>query len=208
MKLSLKSDWSFAYFISYLAAITAVLLGIQLVVQVIMQSTTPIGMDMPVHYSVTETGQDRSVTLNGLVLLPDFKQEGTLIVKKIPDQPKIYLFLLAIFKHLQTGLYILGALLVWKIFGSIAEKKPFAKENYKRFFALGWTFITAEILAVSTSFYLNWLQGSGIINAGSYDFRVNIDSVSNFLIVGIIMIVLGYVFKEAYHLYQDQKLTV
>lgn len=205
MKVQLQNDWTLAHFISYIAAITAVLLGIQLLVQLIMFSH--VGMDFPVKYTTENSDQLSSVTIEGLIFIPDHQQEGRLIVKDVENRSGIHSFFLASLKIVESGMFIFCAFLVWQIFRSVARNQPFSSGNYKRLFTVGWIFVLAEFFALGRAFYIEWLTFDAFASKPFTLIRSTGD-ISNLLIIGIVIIVIGYVFKEGYRIYEEQKLTV
>ena len=205
MKIELHKDWTLAHFISYIAAITAVLLGIQLVIQIIM--FRPVGMDFPVKFTVEHSDQPGSITRDGFIFLPGHQQEGRLIVTEAENRPGIHSFLLAIIKIIETGMFILCAFLVWRIFRHVARNQPFSRGNYKRLYVIGWIFIFAEIFAFGRAMYIEWLAFDAFAH-DPYTLVRTTGDFSKLLIAGIVIIVIGYVFKEGHRIYEEQKLTV
>lgn len=205
MKVKLENDWTLAHFLSYIAAITAVLLGIQLIIQMMMFNH--VGMDFPVKYTVENSDQISSMTRDGYMFMPSHQQEGLLIISEVENKSGLHLFLLALFKILESGLFILCAYLVWQIFRSVARNQPFSMGNYKRLFIVGWIFVLAELFAIGRAFYLDWLTFDAFASDPFTLIRTTGD-LSNLLIIGIVIIVIGYVFKEGHRIYEEQKLTV
>ncbi len=205
MKVQLQNDWTLAHFISYIAAITAVLLGIQLIINIAILS--PVGMDFPVKYTVENTDQLSSVTRDGLMFIPDRQQEGRLIVKEVKKRSGIHSFFLVLLKIVKSSMFIFCAFLVWQIFRSVARNKPFSRGNYKRLFIVGWIFVLAELFALGRAFYLEWLTFDAFASDPFTLIRTTGD-LSNLMIIGIVIIVIGYVFKEGHRIYEEQKLTV
>lgn len=205
MKIQLQNDWTLAHFLSYIAAITAVLLGIQLLIQIIMLN--PVGMDFPVKYTIENSDQLSSVTRDGYMFMPDHQQEGRLIVREVENNSGFHSFLLVLFKIVESGMFILCAFLVWQIFRSVARDQPFSKGNYKRLFVVGWIFILAELFGLGRAFYIEWLTFDAFASEPFKLVRTTGD-LTNLLIIGIVIIVIGYVFKEGHRIYEEQKLTV
>jgi len=205
MKVQLQNDWSLAHFISYIAAITAVLLGIQFIIQLVMFSH--VGMDFPVKYTVKKSDQLGSITRDGLMFMPDYQQEGRLVVKEVENRSGIHSFFLVSFKIVESGMFIFCAFLIWQIFRSVARNQPFSRGNYKRLFIVGWIFVLAELFALGRAFYIEWLTFDAFASDPFTLIRTTGD-LSNLMIIGIVIIVIGYVFKEGHRIYEEQKLTV
>jgi len=205
MKVQLKNDWTLAHFISYIAAITAVLLGIQLIIQLVMFSH--VGMDFPVKFTVDNSDQPSSVTRDGLMFMADHQQEGRLIIKEVENRSGIHSFFLVSFKIVEGGMFIFCAFLIWQIFRSVARNKPFSRDNYKRLFIVGWIFVFAELFVLGRAFYIDWLTFDAFASDPFTLIRTTGD-LSNLMIIGIVIIVIGYVFKEGHRIYEEQKLTV
>lgn len=205
MKVQLQNDWTLAHFISYLAAITAILLGVQLLGQLIMFSR--VGVDFPVYYTVENSDQPGSVTIGGVMFRPDHVQEGRLIVKEAGNRSGIHFFVLVSLKVVEHGLFIFCAFLVWQIFRSVARNQPFSSGNYKRLFTVGWIFVLAEFYVLGRAFYIEWLTFDTFASE-SFNLIRSTFGLSTRLIIGIVIIVVGYVFKEGHRIYEEQKLTV
>lgn len=209
MKIQLQNDWTLAHFISYIAAITAVLLGIQLIIQIYLSFS--FGMEFPVKYSVEESNQIGTHLVNGeayrMTLVLDEQQEGRLLILEAENGSNIHSFFLIFLKIIESGMFIYCAFLVWQIFRAVARDQPFSKGNYKRLFIVGWIFIFAELIALGRAFYLEWLTFDAFSSEPFKLIRTT-DNFSIFLIAGIVIIVIGYVFKEGHRIYQEQQLTV
>lgn len=205
MKVQLQNDWTLAHFISYIAAITAVLLVIQLIIQIVVFSN--FGMEFPVKFSVENSEQQSTFVINGLTLIPDQQQEGRLLVLEVENRSDIHSFFLVSLKIVERGMFIFCAFLVWQIFRAVARNQPFSRGNYKRLFIIGWIFVLAEIIVLSRAFYLEWLTFDAFSSEPFKLIRTT-DNLSIFLIMGIVIIVISYVFKEGHRIYEEQKLTV
>jgi len=209
MKIQLQNDWTLAHFISYIAAITAVLIGIRLIFLIYLSSS--FGMEFPVKYSVENSNELGTHLIDGeayrMTLVLDQQQEGRLLILEAENGSNIHSFFLIFLKIIESGMFIYCAFLVWQIFRTVAKGKPFSKGNYKRLFIVGWIFIFAELITLGRAFYLEWLTFDAF---SSEPFRLirTTDNFSIFLIVGIVIIVIGYVFKEGHRIYQEQQLTV
>jgi hypothetical protein len=205
MKLDLKSDWTLAHFLSYIAGIFAVLLFIQLLTQLFIFNQ--VGMDFPVKYSVAETEQISSITKSGYMFLPKNEQNGLLIVMDVENRSGFHSFILAALKIIESATFIFCAFLVWRIFQSVANDDPFSKANYKRLFIVGWIFILADFFAFGRAYYIDWLAFDTFASESFKLIRTTGD-ISTLMIIGIVIIVIGYVFKEGHRIYEEQKLTV
>ncbi len=205
MNIKLQKDWTLAHFISYIAAMAAILLGVQLLIQLVMYNHA--GMEFPVKYSVESTERLGSITKDGIIFLPEHRQEGRLIISGTDDRAAIHSFFLFSFTIVHSGLFIFCAFLVWQLFRSVAANSPFSDRNYKRLFTIGWIFVIAELFGIGRAFYLDWLTFDAFASDPVTLIRSTGD-VSNFMILGIVIIVIGYVFKEGHRMYEEQKLTV
>ncbi|MDZ7718859.1 MAG: DUF2975 domain-containing protein [Balneolaceae bacterium] len=209
MKTKLQNDWTLAHFISYIAAITAVLLGIQLIIQIYLSSS--FGMEFPVKYSVENSNQLGTHLVNGetyrMTLVLDQQQEGRLLILEAENGSDIHSLFLIFLKIIESGMFIYCAFLVWQIFRAVARDQPFSESNYKRLFILGWIFILAELIALGRAFYVEWLTFDAF-SSEPFELIRTPDNFYISLFIGIMIIVIGYVFKEGHRIYQEQQLTV
>lgn len=209
MKTQLQNDWRLAHFISYIAVITAVLLGIRLIIQIYLSFS--FGMEFPVKYSVENSNQLGTHLVNGeayrMTLILEQQQEGRLLILEAENGSDIHSLFLIFLKIIESGMFIFCAFLVWQIFRAVARDQPFSRGNYKRLFIVGWIFVLAELIAIGRAFYLEWLTFDAFSSEPFKLIRTT-DNFSIFLIVGIMIIVIGYVFEEGHRIYQEQQLTV
>lgn len=205
MKLDLKNDWTLAHFLSYISGITAVLLIIQLLSQLFVFNE--VGMDFPVEYSIAGTEQLSSVTKNGYIFLPRNHHDGLIIIKEIENRSGFHTIFLAALKIIESAMFVFCAVLVSRIFQSVAKDEPFSIANYKSLFVVGWIFIFAELIALVRAYYIKWLSFDAFAEE-PFKLMLSTGRVTNLVIVGIVIIVIGYVFKEGHRIYEEQKLTV
>jgi len=204
MKFKLEKDWSLAHFLSYIAAIAAVLVLLNLITQILLFSTTELGVDFQVTYT---TGQADSITNSGITFMPESQQLGRVIISEITQYSDAHYYFLAFLKFMEKAVIIFSLFILWRFFRSVANDKPFEKINYRRLYAIGWIFVFAEIYTISKDHYIHWLTND-LLSTDSLRILPAAGSSFNFLIIGFVIIVLGYVFKEGHRIFEEQKLTV
>ena len=204
MEFKLERDWSLAHFLSYIAAIAAVLVLLNLITQILLFSTTELGVDFQVTYT---TGQSDSITNSDIMFMPESQQLGRVIISEITQYSDVHYYFLAFLKFMEKAVIIFSLFILWRFFRSVANDKPFEKINYRRLYAIGWIFIFAEIYTISKDHYIHWLTND-LLSTDSLRILPAAGSPFNFLIIGFVLIVLGYVFKEGHRIFEEQKLTV
>ena len=204
MEFKLERDWSLAHFLSYISALAAVLVLLNLITQILLFSTTELGVDFQVTYT---TGQSDSITNSDIMFMPESQQLGRVIISEITQYSDAHYYFLAFLKFMEKAVIIFGLFILWRFFRSVANDKPFEKINYRRLYAIGWIFIFAEIYTIGKDHYIHWLTND-LLSTDSLRILPAAGSPFNFLIIGFVLIVLGYVFKEGHRIFEEQKLTV
>lgn len=208
----LKSDWSLAHFLYYISRISAWLYIIMIVVQL----TTMVTMlndegpymallQTPVSATVENFSETTSFETNSVKGYLTDHVEGTanLMLKKSSVEPTAYLLIL--FDYLDYGALIFGLFIFSGIMKSVTEKEPFRQKNIRRLYIIG-------VMVMLTPFYFalkRWMITSLIKDGYLQGIEFNwIPKDTNLILAGILIIVLGYVFKEGAKLYEEQKLTI
>ncbi|MGK7369828.1 MAG: DUF2975 domain-containing protein, partial [Candidatus Halalkalibacterium sp. M3_1C_030] len=91
------------------------------------------------------------------------------------------------------------------IMKSVTEKEPFRQKNIRSLYIIG-----GMVLLAPFYFTLKQWMVTSLIK-GSYLQGIDLNwypNDSNLILAGVLIIVLGYVFKEGARMYEEQKLTV
>lgn len=208
----LKNDWSLAHFLYYISRISAwlyiLMIAVQLTTTVSMFNTEGPYMALlqsPVSMTIddfSETGSFESNSVKGHMMN---SVEGTanLMLKKSSIEPAAYLLIL--FNFVDYGALVFGLFLFSNIMKSVTEKEPFRPKNIRRLYVIGGMVMLAPLY-----FALQQWAVTSLIK-GSYlpgiTLHWNLED-TNLILAGILIIVLGYVFKEGARMYEEQKLTV
>lgn len=207
MKLKLKNDWTLAHFFQYVSIISAVLIGINLVVYFIMFVVTDSISTLPINIKPSEADQVEMISTEMANIYSSSSVEGTVYLYGSDSLPSFTMYSLWIAETLKWILFIVILILSWKIFQSIADNQPFSEKNYKRLFVIGWIFIVAELYGHARGHYLARLLNDAQIS-DSVQFLPSAGGLVNLFLVGMLIIVIGYVFKEGHRIFEEQKLTV
>lgn len=208
----LKNDWSLAHFLYYISRISAwlyiVTIAVQLTTTFTMFNSDDRYMALlqnPVSITVENFSESTSFETNSVKGHFAEQVEGTanLMLKKSSVEP--YAYLLLIFDYFDYGLLAFGLFLFSGIMKSVTEKEPFRQKNIRRLYTIG-------IIVMLAPFYFalkQWMVTSLI--KGSYLQGIELNwfpKDTNLILAGILIIVLGYVFKEGARMYEELKLTV
>ena len=207
MKLKLKKDWTLPHFFSYISIIVAVLIGINLVVQLLMFIITDSISELPINLKPSEAQQVEQINTETAIVYPSKVISGQLYLSSSESVPKGAIYTLWFAETAKWVLFIVILILSWKMFRAIAESQPFSEENYKRLFIIGWIFIAAELYGHVRGHYLARLLNDASIS-DSVQFISSAGGLVNLFLVGMLIIVIGYVFKEGHRIFEEQKLTV
>jgi hypothetical protein len=109
-------------------------------------------------------------------------------------------------KVFEAAIYFIALFYFAKVLKSVAEGRPFESGNSKFLYVIGWTLFTSSILNIVIGFAPMPILDE-ISVATSFEFTT-VRAISDYMLEGIFIIVLGYVFKEGSRIYEEQKLTV
>ena len=208
----LKNDWSLAHFLYYISQISAwlyiIMIAVQLTTTVIMFNSDGGYMAMlqsPVSFSIEDLSEKSTFETNSIKGYLVDRVDGTahLMLKKSSVEPAAYLLLLL--SYFDYGFLVFGLFLFSGIMKSVTEKEPFRETNIRRLYIIGSMVILAPFyFALKQWAVISLIEGSYLQGIEPYG---NL-SDTNLILAGILIIVLGYVFKEGARIYEEQKLTV
>lgn len=207
-----KNDWSLAHFLYYISRISAWLY----VVMIVVQLTTTVTMfnsndpymamiQSPVSFSIEELSESSSFETNSIKGYMIDRVDGTanLMLKKSSIEPAAYLLLLL--NYFDYGFLVFGLFLFSGIMKSVTEKEPFRKKNIRRLYIIGIMVILAPLYFALKQWAVTSLISGSYLQGIELSWNLN---DTNLILAGILIIVLGYVFKEGARIYEEQKLTV
>jgi len=209
--MKLKKDWSLAHFLYYLCWIGywAIILNIILKIFVTV-SFSQIGTyyidDLHVNLKVEHFDQYRDIELEDLsVMIPEVLEARVGISTSLSNNTGAFLFYLGLIL-IEQIIYFFILFLFSKMLKNVAEGRPFAEKNPTYLFAIGWILFLSSIANIGISFLPMPLLQEGFLSE-EYSFS-SLHFMRDYMLEGIFIIVLGYVFKEGARIYQEQKLTV
>jgi hypothetical protein len=110
-----------------------------------------------------------------------------------------------VFNLIDYGILVFGLFLFSGIMKSVTDKEPFRRANVRKLYIIGLMVMLAPLYFA----FKQWLVTSLI--EGSYLPGIELNwypKDTNLILAGVLIIVLGYVFKEGARLYEEQKFTV
>jgi hypothetical protein len=124
-------------------------------------------------------------------------------LKKSSVEPAAYVLLL--FSYIDYAALAFALFLFSAIMKSVTENEPFRHKNSQRLYIIG-----SLVMAAPLYFALKqWAVISLIKSSYLEEIELNwYPDDLNLILAGILIIVLGYVFKEGTRIYEEQKLTV
>lgn len=210
--MKLKKDWSLAYFLYYFCWIGYWMVGFSFVLQIITTGLinsdgyTRI-IDVPVSLQVEHLDSQKHIEAENIsIRIPQTVQTRINITAHTAQNwwEIIALFAIKFF----NGFVIFASLFfLSRVFKNVAENDPFHSKNSAHLFTIGWIFIAAGLFGILMIFLpiplldVATAQSSIIIN------NLNLKG-DTYLLLGVLTIVISYVFKEGARIHEEQKLTV
>lgn len=208
----LKNDWSLAHFLYYMARISAWLCILLIITQVVTTVTLLNSDDRYMalqQFSVTfsadgfsESSEFETNSVKGHI---GDRLNGTanLMLKKSSIEPASYLLIL--FDLFDYALLAFGLFLLARLLKTVTEGEPFRPANVRRLYILGaMVILMPAYSALKQWAVISLIESSSLQGFEFYFYHTH----SNFILFGILLIVLGYVFKEGARIYREQQLTV
>lgn len=211
--MEFKKDWSLAYFLYYICQIGIWLTVIDALIMILFNSSQYVSEDGTYFiHSVPVT-----LNIDGVESLDDIVRENVRINIYNPVKANIainasfqeylpaFLFYYGL-KAYSTILIVVILFFFGKVLKNVAEGNPFDITNSKYLYIIGWTLFLTSALNIFIQFLPLPLLDSLSLPEG-YEFS-SIQGFEDYMMIGIFVIVLGYVFKEGTRIYEEQKLTV
>jgi hypothetical protein len=209
--MKIKKKWSFAYFLYYMCQIGFWLFLLEAVLMFSVNSLNYLEEDGEFFiYSVPVI-----LNIEGLELMDENLQNNI----SIYNTANVDVFLTGSFDEYTGAFFYYSGLQNYKIIvlllclffltkflKNVAEERPFDSENPKYLYIIGWILFLSSAINILIG-YLPYPLLEGLSLEGGYEFsRVRV--FRDYMMEGIFIIVLGYVFKEGTRIYEEQKLTV
>ena len=216
--MELRKDWSLAYFLLYMCQISYWMIILGVVVELVIPTAffsndyTVID-DIPVNIELQqfEEYNDFKVT-NAYLNIPERMSTEIQVSGPYEDVSSAFLFYNGLKLYEYAVFFILFFMLA-KILRNVAKGDPFHSKNASYLSVTGITLfvsgclnIAFQFLNMGHFFHLPLLESLNLPD----DIKINsLDMFGeNFILAGIFIIILGYVFKEGTRIYEEQKLTV
>ncbi len=216
--MKLRKDWSLAYLLLYLCQISYWLIiisvGIELFISAAHLSNDQIVIrDVPINLELQQFEAYNDIELKNIRLNIPERMTSQLQISGPYNEVKGAFFFFNGLKLYESAIFFIILFMLSKVLRGVAEGDPFHSNNPSHLYVIGWTLIISSI--INTSFqFLNMGHFISLPLLGDLDLPDGIDITSldmfgeDFMLAGIFIIVLGYVFKEGARIYEEQKLTV
>lgn len=211
--MEFKKDWSLAYFLYYICQIGIWLTIINAVIMLMFNSSNYISEDgtyfihsIPVVLNIEGLDSlDDIQTNDATVNIYNTLKANIGLQASFQDHLPAFLFYNGL-KAYSTILVLVVLYFFAKVLRNVAEGNPFDITNSKYLYIIGWTLFLTSTLNIFIRFLPLPLLDSISLPEG-YEFS-SLQGFPDFMMIGIFIIVLGYVFKEGTRIYEEQKLTV
>lgn len=210
--MKLKKDWSLAYFLYYMTRITVVMTLLFLVTILFMYLQT--GSELIVVIPQTDpmvqiknldidSNQLQSNTSNFIMPMLLYSRVSIMNLEGEFGQYNAKIYVARLFKFTTLLIFLV---LLSRIFKSVVDKNPFDQQNPTRLFKMGGLIIGFSLFDGLLSYTI-----SSALNDIGFSSELEFQPVFSFdqyFYIGLILILLGYVFKEGARIHEEQKLTV
>ncbi|SMO69344.1 DUF2975 domain-containing protein [Gracilimonas mengyeensis] len=211
--MRLKKDWSIAYFLYYISQIGIWLTVINIAVLFFVNGSSYIGSDS--NYLIHDIPV--TLTMGGSESPGAFEQdnfsvdiypnlETTAVIQGNFNDHLSSFFFYNSLRLYQAILIIVVLYFFGKVLKNVAEGNPFERSSSTYFYIIGWTLLGASILNIMIQFIPLPLLNELTLPSG-YTFS-SIQPHYDYLLIGLFVLVLGYVFKEGTRFYEELKLTI
>lgn len=210
--MKLKKDWSLAHFLYY--NVWVIMIGLVLVFISISSVYLTAGSDFflnaPFTDPMIQVDSKEFVStdflVNGESYLMPIQVNGRFLVTNSETGFTSKNIQLLILRFLKMVILVAFFFLLSKILKSIINRNPFDSLNSKRLFTMGGLLLLFSLVQIVHVLLVTDIFTSLQIEP-SLSFDPNFGSLHSFL-YGLLVLLLGYIFKEASKIHEEQKLTV
>lgn len=210
--MKLKKDWSLAHFLYY--NVWVIMIGLVLVFISISSVYLTAGSDFflnaPFTDPMIQVDSKEFVStdflVNGESYLMPIQVNGRFLVTNSETGFTSKNIQLLILRFLKMVILVAFFFLLSKILKSIINKNPFDSLNSKRLFTMGGLLLLFSLIQIVHVLLVTDIFTSLQIEP-SLSFDPNFGSLHSFL-YALLVLLLGYIFKEASKIHEEQKLTV
>jgi hypothetical protein len=210
--MKLKKDWSLAHFLYY--NVWIIIIGLVLSFLSITSVYYTGGIDFFINapYSDPMVQVDAkefvstSFLVNGENYFMPIQLKGRFLLNSSETEFISQNIQLMIIRFLKMAILVGFFYLLSKILKSIINKNPFDSSNSKKLIIMGLLLIFLSIIEFGQALLITNIFSSLEIEP-SLSFNPDFTS-TNSIFFGLLIMLLGYVFKEATNIYEEQKLTV
>ncbi|HET8864216.1 MAG TPA: DUF2975 domain-containing protein, partial [Gracilimonas sp.] len=204
--MEFKKDWSLAYFLYYICQIGIWLTIINAVIMLMFNSSNYVSEDgtyfihsIPVVLNIEGLDSLNDIETNDAkVNIYNTLKANIALQASFQDHLPAFLFYNGL-KAYSTILVLVVLYFFAKVLRNVAEGNPFDITNSKYLYIIGWTLFLTSALNIFIRFLPLPLLDSISLPEG-YEFS-SLQGFEDFMMIGIFIIVLGYVFKEGNRIY-------
>lgn len=216
--MKLRKDWSLAYFLLYMCQISYWLIVFGVIIELIisighLSHDRVVIRDIPVNIELKQFDEYNDVESENIYLnIPERMSSEIQISGPYDEVLSAFLFFNG-FKLYENTVFFILFFMFAKVLKNVAKGEPFHSKNHSYLYVIGLTLFASASINIAFQF-LNMGHFVHLPLLEGLDLPDGIDVTSldmfgkDFLLAGIFVIVLGYVFKEGTRIYEEQKLTV
>ncbi len=211
--MKLKKDWSLAYFLYYITWFLLIGLVLNFVTFFAFNfidehdffTTMPV-IDPMIEIDPAGFVNNDLLTNNEGVFLSPLSIHTRLMIQSDMPAFKSGVEKVHGIRIVRLVILFLFFFILTRILKSVVQKNPFEKENSKRLYIMGaLLFALAAVNILHGYLIANALTALALEPSVTFSPVIEIDFL---LFFGLVLLLLGYVFKEGARIYEEQKLTV
>lgn len=210
--MKLKKDWSLAHFLYY--NVWIIIIGL-IISFLSINSTYFTGgvsffINAPYSDPMVQVDSEQFISTDFLVndehyLMP-LQVKGRFLVNNSDNSFESKNLLLIAIRFLKMIILVAFFYLLSRILKSVTNDNPFNPLNSRRLIAMGGLLVVQALVAFGHAFFVVHIFSTLQIEP-ALDFKPDFESV-NSVFFGLLIMLLGFIFREATKIHEEQKLTV
>lgn len=210
--MKLKKDWSLAHFLYY--NVWIIIIGL-IVSFISINSTYLTGgitffINAPYSDPMVQVESEQIISTDFLVndehyLIP-LQVKGRFLVNNSESSFATKNLLLIAIRFLKMIILVAFFYLLSRILKSIIKDNPFDSLNSRRLISMGGLLVFQAVIAFGHALFVAHIFSSLQIEP-NLDFKADFESV-NSIFFGLLVMLLGFIFRKATEIHEEQKLTV
>jgi len=210
--MKLKKDWSLAHFLYYNVwiIITGLIVSFISINSTYLTGGISFFINAPYSDPMVQVDSEELITTDFLVndehyLMP-IQVKGRFLVNNSESSFATKNLLLIVVRFLKMSILVAFFYLLARILKSVIKENPFDPLNSKRLLIMGGLLVFHAIFTFGHALFVADIFSSLQVDP-TLSFKADFESV-NSIFFGLLVMLLGFIFRKATEIHQEQKLTV